>query len=164
MELAAPSGVEVTRVVSADEMHQACEARFEACDVFIAVAAVADFRPRFRSDQKQTKAATGSNLELEPTVDILKALAAKRRADQVIVGFAAETSDLETKAPAKLAAKGCDWIVGNDVSAPGVGMEADANTVTLWNRAGRVGSVGPLPKTDVATWLLEQIVVREQEV
>ncbi|MEJ6603432.1 MAG: phosphopantothenoylcysteine decarboxylase [Opitutaceae bacterium] len=164
VELAAPSGVEVTRVVSADEMHQACEARFEACDVFIAVAAVADFRPRFRSDQKQTKAATGSNLELEPTVDILKALAAKRRADQVIVGFAAETSDLETKAPAKLAAKGCDWIVGNDVSAPGVGMEADANTVTLWNRAGRVGSVGPLPKTDVATWLLEQIVVREQEV
>lgn len=161
VELAAPRGVEVTRVVSADEMHQACEARFDDCDVFIAVAAVADFRPRFRSDQKQNKAVTGSTLELEPTVDILKTLGTRRRADQIMVGFAAETSDLETKAPAKLAAKGCDWIVGNDVSAPGVGMEADANTVTLWNRAGRVGSIGPVPKADVADWLLEQIFARE---
>lgn len=155
--LTAPNGVDLTPVVSADDMLQACELRFAACDIFIAVAAVADFRPRFRSDQKQTKAATGSSLELEPTVDILKTLGSKRRADQILVGFAAETSDLENKAPAKLVAKGCDWIVGNDVSAPGVGMEADANTVILWNRGGRVGEIGPLPKNEIAAWLIERI-------
>ncbi len=155
--LKSPEGVQVTRVVSADEMLRVCEARFDVCDMFIAVAAVADFRPRFRSDQKQAKAATGSSLELEPTTDILKTLGARRRADQIMVGFAAETSDLETKAPAKLIAKGCDWIVGNDVSASGVGMESDANSVTLWNRTGKVGSIGPLPKRQVASWLLERI-------
>lgn len=156
--LSAPEGVKLTKVISADEMLKACEARFQDCDVFIAVAAVSDFRPRFCSDQKQTKATTGSTLELEPTTDILKTLGLTRRDDQTLVGFAAETSDLDIKAPAKLVAKGCDWIVGNDVSAPGVGMEADANTVILWNRAGRVGSIGPLAKTEVADWLLEQIV------
>lgn len=157
VSLAVPDGVDLTPVVSADDMLQACELRFAACDIFIAVAAVADFRPRFRSDQKQTKAATGSSLELEPTVDILKTLGSQRRADQILVGFAAETSDLENKAPAKLVAKGCDWIVGNDVSAPGVGMEADANAVILWNRGGRVGEIGPLPKNEIAAWLIERI-------
>jgi phosphopantothenoylcysteine decarboxylase/phosphopantothenate--cysteine ligase len=157
VSLAVPDGVDLTPVVSADDMLQACESRFAACDIFIAVAAVADFRPRFRSDQKQTKAATGSSLELEPTVDILKTLGSQRRADQILVGFAAETSDLENKAPAKLVAKGCDWIVGNDVSAPGVGMEADANAVILWNRGGRVGEIGPLPKNEIAAWLIERI-------
>lgn len=161
--LAAPAGVDLKRVISADDMLRACEERFAACDVFIAVAAVADFRPRFRSDQKKTKAATGSSLELEPTVDILKALGEGRRADQILVGFAAETSDLETKAPAKLKAKGCDWIVGNDVSAPGVGMEADANAVILWGRDGKVGEVGPLPKREVAAWLLERIIPSGEE-
>ena len=155
--LDAPDGVDLTRVISADGMLRACEARFAACDIFIAVAAVADFRPRFRADQKQTKAATGSSLELEPTVDILKTLGTRRRADQTMVGFAAETSDLETKAPAKLVAKGCDWIVGNDVSAPGVGMEADANAVILWGRSGKVGEKGPLPKSEIAAWILAQV-------
>ncbi|MDB4385372.1 phosphopantothenoylcysteine decarboxylase [Opitutaceae bacterium] len=161
--LATPVGVDLIPVVSADEMLQACESRFAACDVFIAVAAVADFRPRFRSDQKQTKASTGSSLELEPTVDILKTLGSHRGADQILVGFAAETSDLETKAPAKLVAKGCDWIVGNDVSAPGIGMEADANAVILWGRDGKVGEIGPLPKNEIAAWLLERILPEIEE-
>ncbi len=155
--LEAPAGVTLTAVVSAQEMYDACRSRFSACDAFIAVAAVADFRPKFRFDHKETKAETDSVLELEPTVDILKSLGQQRRDSQVLVGFAAETGDLEQKAPAKLIAKGCDWIVGNDISAPGVGMEADANFVTLWNRAGRVGSFGPMPKSEIADWLLDQI-------
>jgi phosphopantothenoylcysteine decarboxylase/phosphopantothenate--cysteine ligase len=155
--LPAPEGVDVIPVVSAAEMHAACGERFAACDAFIAVAAVADFRPKYRADQKETKAATGTTLELEPTVDILQAMSAQRRKGQVIVGFAAETQDLEQRALAKLEAKGCDWIVGNDVSAPGVGMEADRNAVTLWHRSGQAGAVGPLPKAEVATWLLDRI-------
>lgn len=155
--LSTPEGVERVDVVSAADMLSACEARFAACDVFIAVAAVADFRPKYRADQKETKAATGTTLELEPTVDILQTLSARRRPGQTIIGFAAETGDLERKAPLKLAAKGCDWLVGNDVSAPGVGMEADRNTVTLWHRSGQAGEVGPLPKAEVAAWLWDRI-------
>lgn len=157
VSLPAPEGVTVSRVVSAEEMYKVCAERFDACDVFIAVAAVADFRPKYCSDQKQTKAVTGATLDLEPTVDILQTLATRRRADQVLVGFAAETGDLERKAPAKLKAKGCDWIVGNDVSASGVGMEADYNTVSLWHHSGLVGHVGPLPKPEIAQWLLTRI-------
>ena len=74
------------------------------------------------------------------------------------MGFAAETHDLDAKAPAKLAAKGCDWMVANDVSAPGVGMESDANAVTLWNRSGRVASRGPAPKTEIAEWLWTKLM------
>jgi len=123
--LSAPPGVDVSRVTSAQEMYEACLARFSECDAFIAVAAVADFRPKFRSDHKGAKAATSKSMELEPTVDILRSLVQQRRDEQVLIGFAAETGELEHKAPAKLKAKGCDYVVANDVSAPGVGMESD---------------------------------------
>lgn len=158
VELNAPAGVDLVRVISAQEMFEACASRFEACDVFVAVAAVADFRPKYRADQKQTKLETDSILELEPTVDILKTLGGRRRDGQLIVGFAAETHDLDAKAPAKLIAKGCDWIVANDVSGRDVGMESDANAVTLWNRGGRAGSKGPAPKQDIAEWLWTKLM------
>lgn len=156
--LPAPAGVNRVAVVSAQEMYAACADRFAECDLFMAVAAVADFRPKYRAEQKQTKLETDSTLALEPTVDILKTLGQRRNAHQVLVGFAAETHDLETKAPAKLIAKGCDWIVANDVSAAGIGMEADANAVTLWNRSGRVGRKGPAPKREIAEWLWAQLI------
>lgn len=157
VSLAAAEGVEVVRVVSAQEMYEACLERFDDCDVFIAVAAVADFRPKYRSDHKATKAATDSTLELEPTVDILKSLGKQRSKDQILIGFAAETGDLEHKAIAKLNAKGCDYIVANDVSAPGVGMEADQNSVSLWYWTGKVGEAGPLPKEEIAEWILTRV-------
>ena len=156
--LATPVGVQRVSVNSAQDMYEACLERFDGCDVFVAVAAVADFRPKYRADQKQTKVETDSTLELEPTVDILKTLGSKRQPGQVGVGFAAETHDLEIKAPAKLAAKGCDWIVANDVSAPGVGMESDTNAVTLWNKAGQKSAKGPAPKAEIAEWLWTQIL------
>mgnify|MGYP000241746240 CR=1 FL=1 len=158
VELNAPAGVDLVQVISAQDMFEACASRFGACDVFVAVAAVADFRPKYRADQKQTKLETDSTLELEPTVDILKTLGGRRRNGQLIVGFAAETHDLDAKAPAKLIAKGCDWIVANDVSGRDVGMESDANAVTLWNRGGRAGSKGPAPKHDIAEWLWNQLM------
>lgn len=153
-----PPGVNVTRVISAAEMHAACAARMTACDVFIAVAAVADYRPKHRSTDKAAKLPGDVTLELEPTVDILKAMGRLRTADQVLVGFAAETSDLEVKAPAKLAAKGCDWIVANDVSATGLGMESDDNAVSIWNTTGRVGMLGPAPKTRLAEQILALVL------
>lgn len=152
-----PKGVRITKVVSAAEMLAACEDRFEECDVFIAVAAVSDYRPVERAVEKGAKRTGRVTLELESTVDILGTMGERRRDDQVLVGFAAETSDLERKAPEKLARKHCDWIVANDVSRREVGMEADQNTVTLWDKSGKCGEVGPGPKREVAKWILRQI-------
>lgn len=156
--IAAPDGVQVTRVVSADDMLAACAARFDACDVFIAVAAVADYRPAQRSDSKAAKVKGPHTLELVPTVDILRTLGRRRRPGQLLIGFAAETGDLDVKAPAKLAAKGCDWIVANDVSARGLGMEADDNAVSLWNRDGLVARLGPAPKAEIAREILARVL------
>ena len=92
-----------------------------------------------------------------PTVDILKTLAARRRPGQVVVGFAAETHDIENYARRKLVEKDLDWIVANDVGRPGLGMNADANAVLLLGRNGECLAFGPAPKVVVAEFLLGQI-------
>lgn len=155
--LAPPEGVTVQRVTSAAEMLAACEPRFGECDLFIAVAAVADFRPKERSAQKQKKTTGTQALELVPTVDILKTLAARKREGQLVVGFAAETHDVEAYARRKLVEKRLDWIVANDVSGAGVGMEADANAVTMIGAGGQRASFGPAPKAEVAEFVLRLI-------
>ena len=103
--LEAPVGVALHRVVSAAELFAACDARFAACDLFIAVAAVADYRPKNVHPQKQKKNPGPVVLELVPTIDGLKTLAAKKSAGQTVVGFAAETHDVETYARKKLLEK-----------------------------------------------------------
>jgi len=155
--LPAPAGVNVTRVVAAAEMLAACTPLFPACDVFIAVAAVADYRPKVVANQKQKKQTGPLVLELEPTVDILKTLAATKRPGQVIVGFAAETQDVEAYARRKLVEKRLDWIAANDVSRPDSGMNADDNTVILLSRSGQRFEIGPAPKATVARVILDRI-------
>ncbi|HXA80090.1 MAG TPA: phosphopantothenoylcysteine decarboxylase [Opitutaceae bacterium] len=154
-----PSAV-THRVVSAAQMLAACEPLFDGCDVFIAVAAVADFRPKVVAGEKMKKSATaeGMTLELVPTVDILKTLSGRRRPGQVLVGFAAETHDLEASGLRKLADKNLDLIVANDVSRPGMGMEAENNAVVLLSRAGERWAFGPVPKRAVAEFILEKVV------
>ncbi len=156
--LPAPAGVDVHRVVSADEMFAACDARFAACDVFIAVAAVADYRPKEISAQKQKKNPGPVVLELVPTIDVLKTLAAKKSPRQTIVGFAAETNEVEAYARKKLLEKRLDWIVANDVSQAGIGMNADDNTVLLIGADGARATFGPAPKHEVAAFLLDRIL------
>lgn len=156
--LADPAGIHVHHVVSAADMLAACEPLFTACDVFIAVAAVADYRPKERSDQKQKKQAGPLVLELVPNVDILKTLAARKRPDQTVVGFAAETHDVEAYARRKLAEKRLDWIVANDVSQPGLGMNGDSNAVVILAAGGARLPFGPAPKSAVAEFILSQIV------
>jgi phosphopantothenoylcysteine decarboxylase/phosphopantothenate--cysteine ligase len=159
VSLPAPPGVAVHRVISADEMFAACDARFAACDIFIAVAAVADYRAKAISQQKQKKNPGPVTLELVPTIDILKTLAAKKTAGQTMVGFAAETNDVEGYARKKLAEKRLDWIVANDVSTAGIGMNADDNTVLLIGAEGTRASFGPAPKAAVADFILNHIRV-----
>ncbi len=160
--LAIPPGVAVTKVVSAAEMMAACAVRFDACDVFIAVAAVSDYRPVATEREKGAKRSGKRHLELESTEDILQAMGERRRANQVLIGFAAETSDLERKAPEKLRRKHCDWIVANDVSRPEIGMEADQNAVSLWTASGKIAEVGPAPKAKIAEWILSRIFDSER--
>jgi phosphopantothenoylcysteine decarboxylase/phosphopantothenate--cysteine ligase len=155
-----PPGAVTHRVVSAAAMLAACEPLFDGCDVFIAVAAVADFRPKVVAGEKLKKsiAAEGMTLELVPTVDILKTLAGRKRPGQVVVGFAAETQDLEASGLRKLAGKDLDLIVANDVSRPGMGMEAENNAVVILSRAGARWTFGPAPKRAVAEFILEKVM------
>jgi phosphopantothenoylcysteine synthetase/decarboxylase len=155
--LGAPAGVAIRRVVSAADMFAACEPLFAACDLFIAVAAVSDYRPRHYFAQKQKKSAHPLALELVPTVDILAMLAARKRPGQSVVGFAAETEQLEACARRKLAEKKLDWIVANDVGTEGIGMNAEANTVLLIGAGGARHAFGPAPKPDVARFILSHV-------
>src|SRR5205807_6494378 len=128
---AADAGVEVVRVQTAAEMEQAVLSRSDACDVVIMAAAVADFRPVRAVDRKIKKDAGVPAIVLEPTTDILAALGARKHPGQTIVGFAAETDDVVDNARSKLARKGADLIVANEVSAPGAGFEHDTNAVVI---------------------------------
>jgi phosphopantothenoylcysteine decarboxylase/phosphopantothenate--cysteine ligase len=130
-----PAGVRVLAVTTAAELAAACEREFDACDVLLMAAAVADFRPARPADHKLKK--TGEHpapmtIELEPTADVISALAQRRRDDQVVVGFAAEHGDRALSyAREKRARKRLDAIVVNDVSRPGIGFDAPDNEVTV---------------------------------
>jgi phosphopantothenoylcysteine decarboxylase / phosphopantothenate---cysteine ligase len=130
------AGVDVVRVETAAEMHDAVMARSAAADVVVMAAAVADFRPVAAADRKLKKADGAPEVVLERTVDILAALGTSKPAGQTLVGFAAETDDLRANAESKLRAKGADLIVANDVSAPGAGFEHDTNAVVLLSDIG----------------------------
>ena len=160
VSLSPPAGVSVHSVISAASMLAACEVRFAQCDLFIAVAAVADYRPKHPLAQKQKKSDVELSLELVPTVDILKTLAARKRFGQIVVGFAPETNDVEAYARRKLAEKGLDWIIANDVSQPGIGMNADENTVLILGANGTRQSFGPAPKSEVAEFVLSSLTAK----
>lgn len=133
--LTAPFGVTLKRVESARDMLAASEAALPL-DVAVMVAAVADWRPTEMADEKLKKDKTGiPAISLMENPDILATLAkAGKRRPKLVIGFAAETENVEEHARAKIAKKGCDWIVANDVS--GDVMGGDENQVLLITRAG----------------------------
>jgi len=151
VDLSAPSGVKLHRVQSALEMAAACEAEFDACDAFIAAAAVADQRPAKASDQKKKKSAGPENLRLVPNPDILAKLA-KRKGRRVLVGFAAETQDLVKNAAKKLKAKRLDLLVANPVGE-GQGFGSDVNQVTLLRPGAAPQALDLMSKTALAAEL-----------
>ena len=154
-----PAGVEVVRVRSAADMHQAVMARVAATDAVVMAAAVADYTPESVADRKVAKAEGGWTVPLTRTVDILAALGAlpsrvSRR--PVLIGFAAETHDVLDHADTKRRRKGVDLIVANDVGAAGAGFEVDTNVVTFLDDAGRE-TLPLLAKTEVAGRLLDRL-------
>ncbi len=137
-----PAGIVQVRVETAQQMHDATLGRLDDSDVVVMAAAVADFRPVSVAEGKIKKETGVPQVLLEKTPDILAAIGARKRADQVVVGFAAETSDLRDNAQGKLDRKNADLIVANDVSAPQVGFEHDTNQVViLVRRPGGVEAV-----------------------
>ena len=154
--------VVVERVETAAQMEQAVLAQAARADVVVMAAAVADFRPKVVAETKLHKADGPPELVLEPTTDILAELGRRRRQEnsssQVLVGFAAETDAVTERATGKLAAKGVDLMVANDVSAPGVGFDHDTNAVTILGADGTVTEVPLAGKHAIADAVFDRVV------
>jgi phosphopantothenoylcysteine decarboxylase/phosphopantothenate--cysteine ligase len=164
VSLRAPTGATLLTVCTAAEMRQRCEGEFERCDVLLMSAAVADFRP---SAPEQGKIKKGTRerlqLDLEPTVDVLLELAGRRRPGQTLVGFAAEHGqEAIDHGREKLALKGLDAIVVNDISRADIGFQSDHNEVTILiaNSAGEIErrDVPRASKAHIAEAILDAVV------
>lgn len=154
---AAPKGVERYMVERASQMLDISAARFQECDLYIAAAAVADYAPVQYFEQKIKKNDSEIMLKLKRTTDILQVLGDRKRKDQILVGFAAETEELIAHAKAKLLSKNLDMIVANDVTEAGAGFEVDTNKVTILWADGRSESLPILSKIDVADIILDAV-------
>ena len=163
VERAVAPGIDVVRVETAAEMEDAVLSRSDAADVILMAAAVADFRPKATADEKLKKADGLPEIVLEPTTDILAELGKRRRPGQTIVGFAAETQRLREHAADKLARKGIDLIVANDVSAPDAGFAHDTNRAIILDAEGRSLDVPLSDKRDVARTVLDAVARRRSK-
>ncbi|MBI2382400.1 MAG: bifunctional phosphopantothenoylcysteine decarboxylase/phosphopantothenate--cysteine ligase CoaBC [Gammaproteobacteria bacterium] len=153
VHLATPAGVSRVDVVSAAEMHAAVMARAPQADVFIACAAVADYRPVAAAEQKIKKQADALRVDLVKNPDILAEVSALSAGRPFCVGFAAETEKLAEHAQDKRKRKGLDLVCANDVSVPSLGFGSDDNALRLFWEGGDQ-SLGPMPKTVLAHQLL----------
>jgi len=149
-----PRGAHFISILTADEMHDAVHRYVRDCDILVMCAAVADYKPAKVSPQKIKKHEENLALELIPTRDILSSLPKKDR-QFLVVGFAAETNDVEESAEKKLRAKNCDLIVANDVSRADSGMESDENEVTILFQSGKRQKISRAPKKIIARELLK---------
>jgi phosphopantothenoylcysteine decarboxylase/phosphopantothenate--cysteine ligase len=164
--LAAPAGVNLVRVTTADEMFRASLNQAPGVDLVLKAAAVADYRPEVRAPGKVKKDALRRGrresvadrailLRLLPTPDILEELGRRKKPGQVLVGFAAETGDLESNALKKLRRKNLDLIVANRIGREGEGFEADTNRALVIDRQGRTIELALMSKEAMAAALLD---------
>ncbi len=157
-EKAAGVPARVVAVETAAEMAAAVELEAPHADLVVMAAAVADFRPAQPSGTKLKKDRGVPAVELEPTADILAALGASKRPGQVLVGFAAETEDIESNAVAKLRSKNLDVIVANDVSKQHVGFGHDTNEIVMFTADGARHHVPLTTKREAARVVLDVAV------
>jgi phosphopantothenoylcysteine decarboxylase/phosphopantothenate--cysteine ligase len=151
-----PAGADVIRVETAEEMRAAVLAHTDA-DAIVMAAAVADFRPKVAADRKLKKEQGVPELVFEPTPDILREVAAARRPGQVIVGFAAETDDVEAAGRTKLADKGLDLLVANAVGRPATGFGADTNDAAILSASGQDSGLRRWTKAELAAAVLDRV-------
>ena len=133
-EVTIVAGARLLCVTSAEEMRAAVKSEINQATIFIAAAAVADYRPIGFATQKIKKTGDGLTLQLEPTPDILAEVAAAPHDNLIVVGFAAETNDVLQQARAKLERKQLDAVVANNVTQPGAGFDIETNIITIITR------------------------------
>lgn len=161
--LSKPQGLEVMQVESAEEMFQAVASVASKADIIIKAAAVADYRPAVIHDQKMKKKEGNLVIEFVRTKDILKYLGEQKESHQVLVGFAAETENVEENAMRKIASKNLDLIVANNVAQEGAGFGTDTNIVSLYDPNGLVISLPQLAKKEVAERILDLALQKLEE-
>lgn len=154
--LPAPDGVEFVSAETAAQMQEAVLARASAADIVIQAAAIADYTPAEVAPQKVKKTGQPVTLTLAPTTDFSILIGRDKRPGQILVGFAAETENVLEGARRKLETKNLDWIVANDVTAPGAGFDVDTNIVTLLSRYETI-TLPLLTKREVAERILDAI-------
>jgi phosphopantothenoylcysteine decarboxylase / phosphopantothenate---cysteine ligase len=156
--LPVPAGVEIVRVVTAEEMRDAMMKRLNEATIVVMAAAVSDYRVRSVAAQKiKRESARPVLLELEATEDILREVVAQRVAGTIVVGFAAETEDVLESGHAKLERKGVDAIVVNDVSMEGIGFDSDQNAGSFLTRNSAV-EFPVMSKTMMAERILDEVI------
>ena len=155
--LAPPRGVELISVRTAVEMRDKVFENLGPASIVIKAAAVADFHLSRVPDQKVKKTAARISLELDPTPDILAELG-RKKGDRLLVGFAAETQNLQQEARRKMESKNCDMVVGNLVGGSDAGFESDQNEVILALRTGDTIALPRSPKREIADRILDEVL------
>lgn len=154
--LPVPVGAQIVHIETAEEMYQEVVSKFHDVDVVIKAAAVADYRPIYSIGSKMKKKDGILSIEMERTKDILKELG-NRKDHQILVGFAAETDQVELYAKQKLEKKNADMIVANNISVEGAGFASDTNIVTLYKKSGEIVQLPKMLKNDLARLILIEI-------
>jgi phosphopantothenoylcysteine decarboxylase / phosphopantothenate---cysteine ligase len=154
VEIAPPARARLISITTSDEMFEAVHRHARDCDVLVMCAAVADYKPARISRQKIKKDRGGLDLELIPTRDVLMSLPERDRSF-VVIGFAAETENLEENAQNKLRQKNCDAVVANPIGDANSGMESDENEVTIFFRDGQTQRISRAPKKIIARELVK---------
>lgn len=152
-----PRGVRIVNALSAEEMSQAVARESAGASVFIGAAAIADYRPVQRAEQKIKKSNDSITLTLERTPDVLSQVAASRTNGMLVIGFAAETENLVENAREKLRTKNLDAIVANDVTRPDSGFDSATNAITIISE-GETIQLPVMSKRDAADRILDAIV------
>ena len=159
VNLAPPAGVTLVRVKTACEMREAVMRNLAQSSIVVKAAAVADYHLSAVPDQKVKKTATRFSLELDPTPDIL-AEVGKKKTDQLLIGFAAETQNLIEEARRKLKTKNCDMVVANLVNREDIGFESDDNEVVLVTRTGDPVHLARAPKREIADQIFDHALLQ----
>ncbi len=149
---------QVIEVESAEEMQEVIEAEFDKQDALVMAAAVSDYRPIIASKQKIKKKNEDIVLELTRNPDILEILGRTKREKQIIVGFSAESENLEKNAKEKLEKKKIDMIVANDITVPDIGFESDENAVIILTRDGKKENLHRQPKIQIARHICNRLI------
>lgn len=152
------TGIEIMQVTSAAQMYQACLENFEASDLTIMAAAVADYEAREVAGEKIKKKEEYLTLELKKTTDILKALGEKKSKGQILVGFALETENEKQHAKDKLVRKNADLIILNSLRDEGAGFGHDTNKITIFGKEGDEWDFDLRPKAQVAKDIVDTII------